>query len=198
VYCSRTATFADHRSPDSPCSDSNPSRMGSSEPQGLVSIQPCSSRNRCKIRFALCRYLPRQALVLVRNGIDAVCRSMPQPDHSGNVTVAYTGATVSPTPVSLSGTAAANGTLSFTSATNGTLSGTGTRTLTFTILNPRAPVTSVVTITNSGGAPLSITAENLPVNIGGLYSIRGSTVLSRRHWRREALAQSTSGTRRRR
>jgi hypothetical protein len=64
------------------------------------------------------------------------------------------------------------GTVSFTAATNGTL-GTvlGVRTFTFTIPSPRAPVTSVVTVTNSGAAPLTITAENLLINIGGLYSV---------------------------
>ena len=64
------------------------------------------------------------------------------------------------------------GTVTFTSATNGTL-GTvaGVRTLTFTIPTLRAPVTSVVTVTNSGTAPVQITAENLLVNIGGLYSV---------------------------
>jgi len=64
------------------------------------------------------------------------------------------------------------GTVTFTSATNGTLTTMfGVRTLTFTIPSPRAPVTSVVTVTNSGTAPVQITAENLLVNIGGLYSV---------------------------
>src|SRR6266513_1337567 len=68
------------------------------------------------------------------------------------------------------------GTVTFTSATNGTL-GTvaGVRTLTFTIPTLRAPVTSVVTVTNSGTAPVQITAENLLVNIGGLYSVTANT-----------------------
>jgi len=64
------------------------------------------------------------------------------------------------------------GTFSVTSATNGTLTTVvGVRTLTFIIPTPRAAVTSVVTVTNSGTGPLQITAENLLVNIGGLYSV---------------------------
>jgi hypothetical protein len=83
---------------------------------------------------------------------------------------------VTGSPVSLTGTGAAQGTLTFSSATNGTL-GTflGVRTLTFTIPAPRAAVTSVVTITNSGAGNLQITAESLSVNIGTLYSITGTT-----------------------
>src|SRR5437764_10844116 len=72
---------------------------------------------------------------------------------------------------------APSGTLSFTSATNGTL-GTGllgVRTLTFTIPSPRAPVTSVVTVTNTGTTPLTITEEALTINIGGLYSVTGTS-----------------------
>jgi len=66
--------------------------------------------------------------------------------------------------------------LTFTAATNGTL-GTvaGVRTLTFTIPSPRAPVTSVVTVTNTGAFPVQITAENLLVNIGGLYTANVTT-----------------------
>jgi hypothetical protein len=68
------------------------------------------------------------------------------------------------------------GTLSLTSATNGTLgTALGQRTLTFTIPTPRAPVTSVVTVTNTGTAPLQITAENLSLNIGGLYTVPANT-----------------------
>src|SRR5882762_760981 len=69
-----------------------------------------------------------------------------------------------------------SGTLSFTSATNGVL-GTflGIRTLTFTIPAPRAPVTSVLTVTNTGAAPVQITEEVLALNIGGLYSVTGTT-----------------------
>ena len=71
---------------------------------------------------------------------------------------------------------AGSGTLSFTSATNGTL-GTvlGIRTLTFTIPAPRAAVTSVITVTNTGAAPLRITEEVLTINIGGLYSVPATT-----------------------
>ncbi len=68
--------------------------------------------------------------------------------------------------------AAPQGTVTFTSATNGTLTTVaGVRTLTFTIPTLRSPVTSVVTVTNTGTAPLTITAENLLVNFGGLYSV---------------------------
>jgi len=69
------------------------------------------------------------------------------------------------------------GTLAFTSATNGTLTTVlGVRTLTFTIPTPRVAVTSVVTLTNtSTTVPLQITAETLPINVGGLYSITGTT-----------------------
>jgi hypothetical protein len=70
------------------------------------------------------------------------------------------------------GSGGGQGTLSFTSATNGTLTtALGVRTLTFTIPTPRAVVTSVVTVTNSGTGPLQITAENLLLNIGGLYTV---------------------------
>ncbi|PYU64812.1 MAG: hypothetical protein DMG49_25695 [Acidobacteria bacterium] len=71
---------------------------------------------------------------------------------------------------------APQGTLSFTSATNGTL-GTllGARTLSFAIPTSRAAVTSVVTVTNTGAAPLQITAENLLLNIGGLYTVPATT-----------------------
>jgi hypothetical protein len=96
--------------------------------------------------------------------------------YSRTLAVAYTSATVTGSPVTLTGTGTPVGTLSFTSATNGTLStALGVRTLTFTIPTPRAPVTSVVTITNTGGASLRITAETLAINLGGLYSITGTT-----------------------
>jgi len=92
------------------------------------------------------------------------------------LTVAYTGATVTGSPVTLTGTAVARGTLSFTSATNGTLSGAGLgRTLTFTIPTPRAPVTSVLTITNTGAGNLDITAETLLINLSGSFSLTGTT-----------------------
>ena len=71
---------------------------------------------------------------------------------------------------------AASGTLSFTSATNGTLSTVlGIPTLTFTIPAPRAPVTSVVTVTNTGTGPLQITEEVLTSNAGGFYSVTATT-----------------------
>jgi hypothetical protein len=90
------------------------------------------------------------------------------------VTFATAGTTVTGSPVALTGTT--HGTFSITAATNGTLSTVaGVRTLTFTIPAPRAPVTSVVTISNIGGGNLSITAESLSLNIGGLYSITGTT-----------------------
>ena len=79
------------------------------------------------------------------------------------LTVAYTGATVSGSPVNLTGTGIASGTgvLSFTSATGGSLSGVGAaRTLTFTTRGG----TSVVTVTNTGTAPLTITAETFLLN----------------------------------
>jgi hypothetical protein len=73
-------------------------------------------------------------------------------------------------------TVTASGTLAFTSATNGTLATTfGVRTLTFTIPTPRAAVTSVVTITNTGATPLTIGTPALSLNIGGRYSITAST-----------------------
>jgi hypothetical protein len=74
------------------------------------------------------------------------------------------------------GTAALRGALSFTSATNGTLAtALGVRTLTFTIPTPRAAVTSVVTVTNTGAGPLAITAGTLGLNIGARYSITAQT-----------------------
>jgi hypothetical protein len=97
-------------------------------------------------------------------------------NYSSTLAVAYTGATVIGSPVNLTGTGTPTGTLSFTAATNGTLTGAGlTRLLTFTIPSPRAPVTSVVTVTNTGGGPLQITAENLLLNPSTSYSITGNT-----------------------
>jgi hypothetical protein len=90
-----------------------------------------------------------------------------------NATVtANAGATAS---ALLTGNGTAVGQLSFTSATNGTL-GTllGLRTLTFTIPTPRASVTSVVTITNTGSAPVNITAETITVN-PALFSVSANT-----------------------
>ncbi|MBV8144194.1 MAG: hypothetical protein JO184_04235 [Gammaproteobacteria bacterium] len=102
--------------------------------------------------------------------------------YNRTLTVAYTGggATITGSPVALSGTGTAVGTLSFTSATHATLStGFGGRTLTFAIPSPRAPVTSVVTITNTGAANLAITAETLAINFAfpppAPYSITAQT-----------------------
>jgi hypothetical protein len=86
------------------------------------------------------------------------------------------GFTVANSPVALSGTGVTPGTLSFTSATNGTLSTVlGVRTLTFTIPAPRAAVTSVVTVRNTGTGSLQITNDSLSINIGSLYSVTGTT-----------------------
>jgi hypothetical protein len=97
--------------------------------------------------------------------------------YSRTLTVVYgAGVTVSGSPVTLTGTGTAVATLSFTGATHGTLSTlSGVRTLTFTIPTGRAAVTSVVTLTNSGGLPLAITAETLAANMGGLFSITGTS-----------------------
>jgi hypothetical protein len=91
-----------------------------------------------------------------------------------NVSVTTLGGTSN--TVTFTVVAAAQGTLSFTAATNATLGSLfGLRTLTFTIPSPRAAVTSVVTMTNTGSAPLQITAENLTLNVGTRYSITGTT-----------------------
>jgi hypothetical protein len=101
-------------------------------------------------------------------------------NYNATLTIAYPttagGApTITGSPVGLSGTGTAPGVLSFTAATNGSLSTIfGVRTLTFTIPNPRAPVTSQVTIQNTGSGPLSITAESITGN-AGLFSITGTT-----------------------
>ncbi len=70
------------------------------------------------------------------------------------------------------------GTLSYTSATNGTLTTfLGIRTLMFTIPTSRTAVTSVVTITNTGAAPLLITAETITANTA-YFSITGTNCSS--------------------
>ncbi|MBV8068867.1 MAG: hypothetical protein JO270_03110 [Acidobacteriaceae bacterium] len=70
---------------------------------------------------------------------------------------------------------APSGTLSFTSATNGTLSNDlGIPHLTFTTPTPRAPVTSVVTITNTGTGPLQITQEAITVDSTD-FTLAGTT-----------------------
>ncbi|PYU64574.1 MAG: hypothetical protein DMG49_26290, partial [Acidobacteria bacterium] len=71
------------------------------------------------------------------------------------------------------------GTLNIMSATNGTLASVlGVSTFTFTIPTPRAAVTSVITVQNTGTAPLQITAETLPLNTGGLYTVSANTCSS--------------------
>jgi hypothetical protein len=79
---------------------------------------------------------------------------------SRTLAVAYTGATVTGTPVTLIGmTETPAGTLTFSSATGGTVSTIlGVRTLTF---NTPLPDTAVVTITNTGTGPLQIKAETV-------------------------------------
>jgi hypothetical protein len=93
------------------------------------------------------------------------------------LTVAYAGgAVVTGSPVTLTGTGVTGATLSYTSATNGTLStGLLGRALTFTIPSPRAPVTSVVTVTNTGASPLQITSETVTNIIGSTFSLTGTT-----------------------
>ena len=67
------------------------------------------------------------------------------------------------------------GTLTFTNATNGSLASfLGVQTLSFTIPSPRAPVTSVVTMTNTGAAPLQITAETITLNTS-FFSVTANT-----------------------
>jgi hypothetical protein len=67
------------------------------------------------------------------------------------------------------------GTLTFSSATNGTLASfLGVRTLTFNVPSSRAAVTSVVTMTNTGAAPLQITAETITAN-SARFSVTGTT-----------------------
>jgi hypothetical protein len=103
----------------------------------------------------------------------------PQTNSPGQVNGTLTitaNVAVSGSPVNLTGAGVVSGLLSFTAATNGTLSTVlGVRTLTFTIPTPRAAVTSVVTVTNTGDASLAITGDTLTINIGGLYSITGTT-----------------------
>jgi hypothetical protein len=101
-------------------------------------------------------------------------------NFTGSLTVAFNGvtgpATGTGTPVTLTGTAVTPGTLSFTSATNGTLTPTILGSvLTFTIPTPRAPVTSVVTITNTGAGNLQITAETVTGFFNTRFSSTGTT-----------------------
>jgi hypothetical protein len=97
--------------------------------------------------------------------------------YSGSAAIAYNGVTGS--AVSLSGTGVAAGALAFTAATNASLSPNG-KTLTFTIPTPRAPVTSVVTIKNTGTAataptPVTITGESVTGIANNLFSLAGTT-----------------------
>jgi len=91
------------------------------------------------------------------------------------LTVAYSlGTVVTPTPVTLTGNGVAHGTgtLSFTGATGGTLlTVLGVRTLVFTA----GASTAVVNVTNTGTAPLDISATSFPINPGGRFSLAGTT-----------------------
>jgi hypothetical protein len=67
------------------------------------------------------------------------------------------------------------GTLTFTNTTNGSLVNLlGVQTLSFTIPSPRAAVTSVVTMTNTGAGPLQITAETITLNTA-FFSVTANT-----------------------
>jgi hypothetical protein len=100
------------------------------------------------------------------------------------VAFAYTSnigaATGTGTPVSLSGNGVSAGPLAFTAATNGTLVTTaGVRTLTFNVTRG-APITSVVTITNTGTvatAPTAVTINGITVAgiADTLFSLTGTT-----------------------
>jgi hypothetical protein len=81
---------------------------------------------------------------------------------------------VTGSPVSLSGNGVAVAQLSYTAATNGTLSTIPFlgRTLTFT--RTTAAETSVVTITNTGSAPLNITAETITAG-AAQFSVTATT-----------------------
>jgi len=124
---------------------------------------------------------PALANYSLSRAIDSISASVPHPatDFFGNPRPETGGDRhFDPGAVEFTTVAAGGlgGTLSFTSATNGTLgSALGVNTLTFAIPTPRAAVTSVVTVTNTGSTPLSITAEALAMNIGGLYSITAQT-----------------------
>jgi hypothetical protein len=91
------------------------------------------------------------------------------------LTVAYSlGTVVTPTPVTLTGNGVAHGagTLSFNAATGGTLlTLAGVRTLVFTA----GASTAVVNVTNTGTAPLDISATSFPVNLAGRFSLAGTT-----------------------
>jgi parallel beta-helix repeat protein len=91
------------------------------------------------------------------------------------LTVAYSlGTVVTPTPVTLTGNGVAHaaGTLSFTGATGGTLvTALGARTLIFAA----GASTAVVNVTNTGTAPLDISATSFPLNLAGRFSLAGTT-----------------------
>jgi hypothetical protein len=91
------------------------------------------------------------------------------------LTVAYSlGTVVTPTPVTLTGNGVAHGTgtLSFTGATGGTLlTVLGVRTLVFTA----GASTAVLNVTNTGTAPLDISATSFPINPAGRFSLAGTT-----------------------
>jgi hypothetical protein len=83
--------------------------------------------------------------------------------NARNVTVTTAGGTSG--PVAFTVTAEVGGALTFTNATNGTLTGGLLPTLTFTIPTGRTPVTSVVTVKNTGAA-LTILEEEISMNAG--------------------------------
>jgi hypothetical protein len=108
----------------------------------------------------------------------AVFRPTAVTSYSGSVAIDYSGVTAQ--AVSLTGTGVATGALAFTAATNGTLGGNaGHQVLTFKIPTPRAPVTSVVTITNTGTAatPTAVTINGITVAgaANTLFSLTGQT-----------------------
>jgi hypothetical protein len=86
------------------------------------------------------------------------------------------GGTLSGSPVTLTGTAQSTpGTLTFSSATGGTLATVfGARALTFTIPSSRSAATAIVTVSNSGGGPLAITADSITMS-ANLFSVSGTT-----------------------
>jgi hypothetical protein len=70
------------------------------------------------------------------------------------------------------GVAHGTGTLSFTGATGGTLlTVLGVRTLVFTA----GASTAVLNVTNTGTAPLDISATSFPVNLTGRFNLAGTT-----------------------
>ena len=92
---------------------------------------------------------------------------------SRTLTISYTGATVTGSPVTLTGTGVTPGTLRFTSATNATLSGGGTM-LNFGSPAGRAVTTSVVTVTVTV-APVTITADAVSNIFGTNFALTGTS-----------------------